>query len=261
MQEIEISSLKEFIEVIESLPPNFSLSRGQAKNYCLLPSALRKDNRGNRIYSNSTIKYFFDEFKNNSVRYIDNLYSVENEYEWSLYAQHFGVPTKLLDFSYSHLVSLFFAIENAFKFDESEDDYAVVWFLDPLALNTHSCNRKEIINISSADCPQLETKDYPIAVCGKKNNNRIDSQNGLFVYFQNDSEALENLKYSDEILKKVIIPYRYARKILSTLYFTGIRLINIYPELSSISKDILLKYEIQRYLTEEGGNEEDVTGY
>lgn len=261
MQEFEVSSLKEFIGVIESLPPNFFLSRGQSDDYNLLPSALRRDLRGNRIYSNSTIKYFLDEFKINSIRYIDNLYSVENEYEWSLYAQHFGVPTKLLDFTYSHLVSLLFAIENAFKFDELEDKYAVVWFLDPITLNNHSCNRREIVNISSKDCPSLDTKDNPIAICGKKNNNRIDAQNGLFVYFQNDSDSLEKLKFSNEILIKVKIPYKSARKILSKLYFTGIRLINIYPELSSISKDILLKNDIQRYLQEEGGTEEDVTEY
>jgi len=261
MQEYEVTSLKEFVEIVESLPSRFILSRGQSDDYNLLPSALRKDLRGNRLYSNSTIKYFLDEFKINSVLYIDNLYSVENEYEWSLYAQHFGVPTKLLDFTYSHFVSLLFAVENAFRYEDLEDKFAVVWFLDPLTLNNFSCNRREVVNISSKDCLDLSTKDYPIAICGKKINNRINSQNGLFVYFQNDSIPLEELKCCNDILIKIKIPYKNARKILSTLYFMGMRLVNVYPELSSISRDILLKNEIQQYLNEEGGLLEDVHEY
>ncbi|WP_418445518.1 3'-5' exonuclease [Blautia sp.] len=116
-----VSSLEEYIKIVERFSPNFSLSRGQGSDLPLFPSALRRDQDGMRLYSKTTIQSFLEDFKFNSQMYIEGA-STYHENDWLIHAQHFGVPTCLLDFTYSHLVSLMFALEKAFDYDQDDED-------------------------------------------------------------------------------------------------------------------------------------------
>jgi len=253
-----IKSLAEYIDYINRLSKEFVLSRGQEKDLALLPSVYRIDDNGMRYYSNQAAKEFIEEFKNNSVMYIDNyIVNMKSEFDWTILAQHFGVPTCLLDFTYSHLVSLMFAVENAFRYHEGEEGNSVVWFLNPKGLNLKAINRNEIINLS--DNPKvldsLENAQYPCVVTAVKNNNRIVAQNGLFVFFPKHSRALNEIEGVEEVLKKVIIPHECAKRILASLYTMGMRFKDLYPELTSVSKDILLKHDVLEYYKMEADNE------
>ncbi len=241
MEEVTIENLSDYISFIDKLPVGY-LSRGQWKDLPLLPSAMRRDDKGMILYSPTTRQSFIDDFKINSARYVDS--SHFNEFEWLVYAQHFGVPTCLLDFTYSHLISAMFAVENAFNLSDEDEENSVIWFVDPVELNRQAIKRAEIINISyeSVNTNKIQ---YPIAITSKKNNPRIAAQNGLFVYFKDDM-PLNEVNISDEILKKVKIPHTCGKKILKSLFIMGMRFVDIYPELSSISKDILLKNKIIR---------------
>ena len=190
MEETVVISLEEYVKFIEELPYEFSLSRGQYADFPLLPAALRTDTDNKRLYSNQAIEGFLEEFYNYSNMYIfgGNLsYSYsKKDFQTMIWAQHYGVPTQLLDFSYSHLISLMFAVENSFT--KSEPGKAVVWFLNPNELNFLSTGQvsKVIRNISD---PSVERSDYdsytmPVAVTCVKSNKRVQAQNGDFVYFK-----------------------------------------------------------------------------
>lgn len=255
MEQIVIESLEEYISYIHCMNKDYVLSRGQECDKSLLPSVLRVDDSNMRLYSKAKAKGFIEDFKNNSVLYIENMiHSIQNDFEWIVYAQHFGVPTCLLDFTYSHLVSLMFAVENAYRADWDEEENSVVWFLNPQKLNLASINRNTILNLSE-ETNVLETAEYPCVVTAKKNNSRMAAQNGLFVYFQQDALALDKISIADEILKKVEIPHRNAKGILAALYTMGMRFKDIYPELASVSKDILLKHNVLEYYKMEEENE------
>ncbi|WP_430597429.1 FRG domain-containing protein [Enterococcus sp. AZ177] len=241
-----IETLSDFIRFIENLPTGFVLSRGQAGDYPLLPGALRV-NKGVRKFSKSDILYFQEEFQTNSHNYMSNSLDSMKKTEWMIYAQHYGIPTKLLDFTYSHIISLMFAVENAFE--DKEDLDAQVWFLNPEKLNLHSCKSSKIINISESD-DNIEDYAGPVVIKSRKLNERINSQNGLFVYFQEGAEPLE--EYAEEkMLRKVIINGAYKKKILSSLYDIGITFTSLYPELPYLCKDIIMRSNLKNEPREE----------
>jgi hypothetical protein len=64
--------------------------------------------------------------------------------EWYFLMQHSGVPTRLLDWTDSALLALFFALNsNSLAPDDKED--AVVWMLDPWWLSATVSNGDESI--------------------------------------------------------------------------------------------------------------------
>ncbi|HDR4909378.1 hypothetical protein COK36_19025 [Bacillus cereus] len=243
-----IETLSGFMEYIEKLPEGFVLSRGQNRDLPLLPSGLRKDDNGNRRFSRQSVKFFLDEFKVSSHHYMSYPWDIKDDYEWMIYAQHYGVPTRLLDFTYSHIISLMFAVDKAFN-TLGETNDAVIWFLDPKMLNHKFSNRSEILNMSNGESLNLDQYEGPVAIQGRKLNDRINAQNGVFVYFQDSEKDLGSLVNGDEkILRKLVIKGDYTKKILSSLYSMGIGYTQIYPELDSVAKDIVMKKNILDYL-------------
>lgn len=230
-----VYSVTEYIEKIESFSPEYSLSRGQGEDRPLLPSALRCDAEGMRYYSKSDAQSFLEDFKTNSSLYIESAASY-NENDWLIHAQHFGVPTCLLDFTYSHLVSLMFALEKAFDYQEDDESNAVVWLLNPEACNLTTIGRKNIVNLSEETPQIIKGFEKPFVATARKNNPRMAAQN--------DAIPLEKVTNSELFLKKIIIPHANAKIMLRTLYTLGMRFSGIYPELSSISKDIILKNRV-----------------
>ncbi|MCA1050989.1 FRG domain-containing protein [Priestia aryabhattai] len=241
-----VYKLSDFMRFIEKLPEDFSLSRGQSGNYPLLPSALRKDKNGNKKYSRPSIAYFLNQFKIHSYQYMENPTDIKNEHEWMIYAQHYGIPTKLLDFTNSHIISLLFAVEKAF--DEEEPSDAVVWFLNPQKLNLKHCETTKILMLSEKKEIKLDDYDGPVVVQGRKLHSRVNSQNGLFVYFQDTETSLEEKIEDEEILRKVVIHKDAKKSILASLYTMGVGFTQIYPELPSVGRDILMKNNINQYM-------------
>ncbi|OLQ73223.1 hypothetical protein BIT28_25345 [Photobacterium proteolyticum] len=235
------------MEFVENLSPDFSLSRGQSKNYPLLPSALRLED-GKRKYTKRAINNFLNNFKINSYQYMSNPWDVKNDIEWMLYAQHYGVPTKLMDFTTSHVTSLLFAVEKAFSSNDESD--AVVYFLNPNELNNKNKQQSKIITIDDSLSFNNDDHEGPFVIQARKINPRVNAQKGLFVLFQDDDCPLEDT-VTDNILKKLIIDGSEKREILSSLYSMGINFTHIYPELSSVAKDIVTQQDILDYQREE----------
>lgn len=256
MVTLNAETFSDYVEIVNKMPFEYCLSRGQSKEYPLLPTALRKDKVGNRLYSPQTVDAFAEEFANEAVHFIEKPLISISEWEWQVYAQHFGLPTRLLDFTYSHTISLMFAVEKAFAFEDEDTENAVVWFLNPYKLNEKALVMHEIINISSKKARDFKLEDLPASISAKKINSRLAAQNGLFVAFPDDCTPLEELPFADDILIKVLIPHKSAKGILRSLYLMGMRYSSLYPELSSVSKDIVLKEKVRQYIQNMEDNDE-----
>src|SRR5436309_276549 len=105
--------------------------------------------------------------------------------EWLALMQHYGAPTRLLDFSYSFWIALFFAFEAA------EDDCVVV-ALDPRSLgDKHGKDFNLILreNIEGG----LHTDDFLYEDVPFFTNARLAIQKGTFVFSLNLHRTFHDL--------------------------------------------------------------------
>jgi FRG domain-containing protein len=99
--------------------------RGQEQDWDLLPSVHRPAKR----FEESFLTFNFMRKAQSRYTRCPNQGDFPS---WLFLMQHYGLPTRLLDWSASPMVALFFAFEN-FNFLKNED--SVLWGLDPVALN------------------------------------------------------------------------------------------------------------------------------
>ena len=82
----------------------------------------------------------------------------------------------------------------------------------------------------------------PIAILGSYNNERIIAQKGNFTLFpEQDAFSMEDMSDAENYLTRIIIDSAYIEDIAEELYFIGWNELSLYPELESISKEIIRK--------------------
>lgn len=177
--------------------PKFWFRGHAGANWKLCPPALREERRPASLDS-----HFFVEFKRRAVGLLDRLPS--NDWSWLYLAQHHGFPTRLLDWTESSHVALFFALCTSRDTDVRED--ACVWVLNPGELNERKWGFSNVVTMGDHHMidPLLqpyrsgkEIQHYEggaphlIAVIPDYVTPRLRGQRGAFVAFANDPNALE----------------------------------------------------------------------
>ncbi|MBP1638450.1 MAG: hypothetical protein H6Q17_33 [Bacteroidetes bacterium] len=201
----------------------------QINNRFLLPFIFRGHSQSDMILETSierTIKKFISPPLNDkyttqerwmlfefSRRYhlysnLSNLIKEEDKFEWLAIMQHYGAPTRLLDFTYSFFIASFFAIVDS-------TCEASIWALnrhilrDNLADNYLSYKKREILKdeinlkhiafanqfIARKFDPNYEYPSTIIPLEPKLLNERLSKQQGLFLMPTNPEKSFsDNLK-------------------------------------------------------------------
>jgi hypothetical protein len=164
--------------------------------------------------------------------------------------QHYGVPTRLLDWSENALVALYFAVSLT---DADSETDAAVWVLDPAAWNGKTFPGMEspgralhVDHVSLNNYgPErdLDTMaEHPAAIYGRYNNPRITAQRGVFTVFGRVTDPLEKVSADRDYPEKSLVRLRLSHGALADLRnqvrILGFRESMVYPDLSGLAAEI-----------------------
>ncbi len=197
-----------------------------------------------------------------------------NEYaNWLTLMQHYGLPTRLLDWSRSPLVALYFAVseeteiekdacvwvltpgklnelerlEKSSQVDDKEYDNTFIYNMEHKTVSTMiytAFKRWELSDNKKAITPEDKKFDYRfktlrdkiVACYPTESDSRVYNQLAAFTV-HNSTRKLEDI-CNDKTLMKIIIPHEFKQTLLYELRVCGITDSYIYPDLEHLAKEL-----------------------
>jgi len=212
--------------------------------------------RGGRTPLLETV--YLSKFKSYAIPYvIDHLPTfplpngIPPYWHWLFLMRHYGVPTRLLDWSRDALVALFFATDPQ-DLSVCAGVDAAVWVLNPVTLNKAfsfhnfvapgyipNVEEPEFNLFFGPDSTLLNT-NKPAAAIGPLNNARIIAQRGTFTVFPHraDITPLNQFPDASDYLFKICIASESFDLIRTQLESYGVNRLAIYPDLPNIAEVI-----------------------
>ena len=174
--------------------------------------------------------------------------------------QHYGVPTRLLDWSENLLVAAYFSAQHDTERCEcaTGDCRPTLWILDPVTLNRSNPRFDgmgeaiTIFTVSDADKNEIEpwapggneqrSGPAPIAIFGTHNSSRIVAQQGTFTVAGKEDIPLNELNnnYLDDALVKMEFRIPHS-ELEHQLRLIGVGHSTVQPDLTGIGMDITVE--------------------
>lgn len=159
--------------------------------------------------------------------------------EWLFLMQHYGLPTRLLDWTRSVLVAAFFAAAR-----DHDDAAGVIWALDPWALNHQMLGHLAIVHprndvaapyFDAAFQGQPPSPDRVLAIDAIEVDARMLVQQSCFTVHGTDS-PIDDL--APAAVARYIIPPRCRRPIRDQLEAVGVSRAALFPDLANLAADL-----------------------
>lgn len=252
-----IKTLQDYINKIEKITNGWGgysttthpWFRGQSdEKWDLIPKIYRKNEKPE--YEREMVR----DFKLRASAYIEN--SPKNDMEWLFLMQHYGMPTRLLDWTESYLIALFFSVVSL------SQENSTVWIIEPWSLNSEFFNCLSLptsddlyfnnyilhLDKQSIDDQRNIEGTFPIALRPNRNSPRIIAQKGTFTIHGKERISIngyitnKNVSTTKIKLEKIIIDGNYKKELLQQLFLAGVTHSTLFPELEGLSNEISCRY-------------------
>jgi hypothetical protein len=250
----EIVSLVERLQKDKETPLWF---RGCGKSdYKLLPSLYRHPTRTKIDDIALLERELIMRFKQRSIPFHDR--TLTDDWDTLFFMQHYGVPTRLLDWTENPFIGLYFAVMAApyevthkglLRFSQA----AALWILDPVTWNRHSLHHQSYdggVLVPGDDAlkgyrPTSSFSgmyNHPVALYGAHNSARIIAQRGVFTIFGQNINPMEKVFVDEHFPAGSLIKLTLSRKALPQIRRSvlnqGITESVVFPDLGGLSREI-----------------------
>lgn len=267
LTEIEITTLERFSNFLETQLPKSKdyvlWFRGSGKkSYCLSPSIHRHSSISKPEEIIELEEKIMNRFNQRSVPFLSKPLDKKNDWEVLFFMQHYGIPTRLLDWTENPFIALYFALTSApYKVLSGKREYeedASIWVLDPVIWNQEALKdfsyskgilsvEDHFINSYKPRTPFDNIRERPVALFGTHNSSRIVSQRGVFTVFGKKIQPLEKTYLEDsfpqDCLIKLNFPKKEIQSFLNSLDSIGITDSVVYPDLEGLAKELRRFYK------------------
>lgn len=190
--------------------------------------------------------YYLNKFKQDASIILNH--RPKSEFEWLFLMQHYGVPTRLLDWTESPLVGLYFSLVT------HPEESGVLWVLLPCDLNLKSNYRPDFEfeipsfedehmkgYVPSTIAGESKSKLLPMAAIAPRNSPRMQAQQGVFTISHRENILINHAgadgSEKKHIWRYIIKPESKAR-LQKELALLGITKFQLFPELESLAHKI-----------------------
>lgn len=208
-----IKSVDDLLELVQTYGRPTVIYRGvESSKYELIPKIGRRFHKGKLLNLKDEL-YILRLFKQRAIAHLNRV--PNDEWEWLAIAQHYGLPTRLLDWSRNPLVAAFFAVVKEHNGNS--------------AIYTYRSNGYLPIE----NYPDPFKVDRIAKIIPNHVTTRITAQSGLFTIHPKPNEPFVSPK-----INKFIIPKKYRKTIKQGLYRIGIDTGSMFPDLDGIARHI-----------------------
>lgn len=240
--------------------------RGQSsRSHGVLPSLFRKNvlktlsvkNLGNKAGREKVVRLENDLFFDFQARMGENRTSIPSAWDLLFLMRHYGIPTRVLDWSENFGVAVYFATQGATR-------GARIWLLHPYAMNEMSTSwgRRDTILAKYLSAPRfnqtehdyddilgygkINTLEYelPVAICPSYSNHRMQSQSGTFTVHGTLWKPMNSM-LGKNVLQYVDMDKTMLQGARLFLRDAGLSERVLFPGLDGLSREMLEKYKAQ----------------
>ena len=191
------------------------------------------------------------EFRLRAWPYLaETAWKPEGDWDWYFLMQHYGIPTRLLDWTEGALTALYFSV-----CEPKHDTDRAVWMIDPRVLNMKHFKGggvpNPIVNAHAVD-PYLPPSaisseihrmpSRPLAIHPPHKSPRIAAQQGMFTVHGSKKTALEAIPELAKRCIKIEIPKSSVAKLREELRIAGIAETSVFPELQGLCNELVEFY-------------------
>lgn len=213
-------------------------------DYKLIPKIMRDGKSAEQVFERE--RRLLTRFRQRSLAYWPAGYA-QNDWEHLFAMQHFGMPTRLLDWSENLFVAAHFALSAT---DTAITPEPAIWCVDPIAWNRAMPVLSEFgdsIHVLTTSDDELDSyrpestkrrNRSPVTIFGSHNSGRIVAQRGTFMVWGTDTKPLEEFAGETPATLWKLTLCGDRQQLARDLAALGFRETMVFPELPSLAIEL-----------------------